>query len=289
MAEYHKVHPAGESSSSLEQPAIATTAKKPENQSSEAPLLPAGSPRSSSPSSPPQAGKPVPPPPGTYVIQLPKDQIFSYPPPENATNFRHLSSRKPRRSCCRLCVCYTIFILFLIIAAAAISAGVLYLIFRPKAPKYTVLDVAIRGLNLTSASAMSPVFDVSIRAENPNKKIGIYYLSGSEVEVSYSDIILSNGALPAFYQPSRNVTVFQTALEGSDVVLSNNVRLAMANEQRKGNVPFRLNVKAPVKIKVGSVKTWKITVKVKCDVAVNALSQQSKIVSKDCNYSVKLW
>ncbi|CDP19130.1 unnamed protein product [Coffea canephora] len=289
MTDYHKVHPAGESSSSLEQPAMATTVKRPEKKSSEAPLLPAGSAQSSSPSSPPPAEKPLPAPPGTYVIQVPKDQIFSYPPPENASNFQKLSSRKPRRSCCRLCVCYTVFVLFLVIVAAAISAGVLYLVYRPKAPKYAVLDVAIRGLNSTSTSAMSPEFDVSIRAENPNKKIGIYYLSGSEIQVSHGDVGLSNGAWPVFYQPSKNVTVFQTALKGSDVVLSDDVRLAMANELREGNVPFRLNIKAPVKIKVGSVKTWKITVKVKCDVAVDALNQQSKIVSKDCDYSVKLW
>lgn len=261
----NKVYPAGKSSAPAAQAA----------------------PASSSPSPHSPAQKPVPPPRGTFVIQIPKEQIFSYPPPENAKDFQF--QRKPRRSFCRRCFCCTFSLLLLLIVAAAIAAGVLYLVFRPKAPKYTVLDVAIRGFNLTGSSPMSPEFDVSIRAENRNQKIGIYYQSGSEVEVSHGDVSLSNGALPVFYQPSDNVTVFQTALKGSKLVLPSGVRMAMGKEQRKGNVPFGLRIKAPVKIKVGSVKTWKMTVKVKCDVTVDALNEKSKIVSKDCDYRVKLW
>ncbi|KAL3530174.1 hypothetical protein ACH5RR_009496 [Cinchona calisaya] len=289
----NKVHPAAAGESSSEEQPSSTSPKRFANQSSE-PLLPSGSSpsSSSSPSLPPPqspAQKPVAPPPGTYVIQLPKDQILSYPPPENAKKFQLLSSRKPRRSFCRRCCCFTICLLLFLIVAAAIAAGVLYLVFLPKAPKYTVLEVAIRSMNLTSSSAMSPEFDIGIRAQNPNKKIGIYYQSGSEVEVYYDDVNLANGALPAFYQPSNNVTVFQMALKGSDVVLSNSVRLAMGNTLKQGNVPFSINIKAPVKLKVGSVKTWKITVKVKCDVTVDALTEKSRIVSKDCDYDVKLW
>ncbi|KAI5667188.1 hypothetical protein M9H77_17041 [Catharanthus roseus] len=232
---------------------------------------------------------PTPPPPGTYVIQLPKDQIFNYPPPENENKFRHLSNKKPRRSCCRLFLCYTIAFILIFILALAIAAGVLYLVFRPEAPKYTVSGIAIRGMNLTSSYPISPEFDVNIGADNKNKKLGIYYQSGSEIEVFYNDVILSNGVLPVFYQPSKNVTVFRTVLKGSNVVLGNAVRSKLVNEQKQGKVPFRLNVKAPVKIKVGAVKTWEITVKVKCDINVDAVNEKSRITSRNCDYSVKLW
>lgn len=232
---------------------------------------------------------PPPPPPGTYVIQLPKEQIFNFPPPENQKKYRSLSNNKPRRNSCRVCLCYTISLLFIFVIALAIATGVIYLVFKPEAPSYSVSEIAIRGMNVTSLATISPQFDVSVRADNKNKKIGIYYQTGSEVEVSYGDVILSNGVLPVFYQPSKNVTVFNTVLKGSNVVLANAVRAKLGNEQKQGNVPFRLKVKAPVKLKVGAVKTWEINIKVKCDISVDAVNEKSRIISRDCDYSVELW
>ncbi|XP_052186227.1 NDR1/HIN1-like protein 13 [Diospyros lotus] len=236
----------------------------------------------------PGSESPVPPP-ATYVIQVPKDQIYRHPPPENARRMKNYSRRNPRRSCCCRCLCWTLGLLALFLVLLAATAGILYLVFRPESPKYSVEDVAVRGFNLSSASTVSPKFDVTIRARNPNNKIGIYYEKESSVEVYYSDVRLCNGALPAFYQPSNNLTVLVTNLEGSNVILSSGVHSALVNDQEKGKVPLRVRVKAPVKLKIGAVKTWTITVKVKCDVAVDSLTTSSKILSKDCDYSVKLW
>ncbi|XWS53241.1 hypothetical protein CRYUN_Cryun11dG0140900 [Craigia yunnanensis] len=227
--------------------------------------------------------------PGTYVVQIPKDQIYRVPPPENSRRYAHLSKRKAGRStCCRCCCCLltTILVLFL---AAAIAAAVVYFVFKPESPNYSVESVAIKGFNLTSSSSLSPEFDVTVRAHNPNDKISIYYEKGSSVKVYYEDVNLSNGALPVFYQPTNNVTLFKTALNGSGVELTNAALRALSDEQNKGTVPFTLKLRAPVKIKVGSIKTWKITVKVTCKITVDKLTAASKIVSKDCDYGVDLW
>ncbi|KAL0370260.1 UNVERIFIED_CONTAM: NDR1/HIN1-like protein 13 [Sesamum angustifolium] len=144
-------------------------------------------------------------------------------------------------------------------------------------------------MNLTSGSPISPGFDVSIRAENPNGKVGIYYLKDSAVDVLYDNVKLSDGVLPAFYQPRKNVTVLETSLTGTNVALEAAVRRTLRNAQNQRRVPLVVNVKAPVKIKVGSTKTWEIAVKVKCDVVVDALNERAKIVSNDCHYSVRLW
>ncbi|KAG8371076.1 hypothetical protein BUALT_Bualt13G0049300 [Buddleja alternifolia] len=244
---------------------------------------------SSSSTSPNHSGEYRKPPPATYVVQLPKEQIFRYPPPENAAKFEARNRRKNSRSCCRRCCCFTVCLLLLVIIATAISAGALYLVFRFKTPKYTVTNLAIKGMNLTSPASILPEFDVSIRAENPNGKVGIYYLKNSEVNVVYNGVKLSDGVLPVFYQPKKNVTVMQTELRGSDVVLGRSVKTALRNARNQRRVPFVVNVKAPVKIKVGSAKTWEINVKVKCDVVVDDLNNRAKIVSKDCDYSVRLW
>lgn len=236
----------------------------------------------------PLPSKPVPPP-ATYVVQFPKEQILRYPPPENARKYQMYTRRAKRGTCCRRCCCFTLCLLVLLIVAAAISAGVLYLVFRFKAPKYTVTHLAIKGVNLTSAVPVSPGFDVSIRAENPNGKVGIYYLDGSAVNVFHGDVLLSHGVLPNFYQPKKNTTVIQTELKGSGVVLGGTVKTALRDEQSQGRVPFAVRIKAPVKIIVGSANTWKINVKVKCDVVVDTLDEKAKIISNNCDYSVRLW
>ncbi|KAJ4724559.1 Late embryogenesis abundant (LEA) hydroxyproline-rich glycoprotein family [Melia azedarach] len=245
-----------------------------------------GAPRPAHP--PPQ--KPVPPPAGTYVVQIPKDQVYRVPPPENADRLKRLSGRKSSRGraccCCRFFCCS----LLLLILLVAIAAAVFYFVFRPEAPKYSIDSVSISGLNLTSASSpILPEFDVTVRADNPNNKIGIYYEKGSSVKVYYRDVNLCNGALPQFFQPRNNVTVFKTALKGSAIELTSSVRNDLVADAKSQTVPFKVNLRVPVKIKVGSVKTWTIKVKVKCDLTVDQLTAKSKIVSKDCDYGVKLW
>ncbi|PIN06897.1 hypothetical protein CDL12_20540 [Handroanthus impetiginosus] len=267
--------------------AIATAAADPTQSSSSAATSSKQSDQIPKPPIPPPSN-PIPPPPA-YVVQLPREQILRYPPPENARKIEAFKRHKNRRSCCRRCCCCTLCLLLFLIVAAAVSAGVMYLVFNFKSPKYTVTNISINGMNLTSAAPISPGFDVSIRAENPNGKVSIYYLNHSAVNVFYKDVKLSDGVLPAFYQPKKNVTVLRTSLRGSDVVFGSAVKTALRNGQKQGKVPLVLNVEAPVKIKVGSVKTWEITVKVKCDVVVDALNKKANILSKDCDYSVRLW
>nr|POF03065.1 ndr1/hin1-like protein 13 [Quercus suber] len=228
--------------------------------------------------------KPVPPP-GTYVIHIPKDQVYRVPPPENANRYQALTrkSKTRRRPCCR-CLCWSLGILAFLLALLAVSAAIFYLVVKPRSPNYSVDAISVSGLNLTAADAaastaslkVSPEFDVTVRADNPNDKIGIYYEPKSSVEIYYDD-------------PSNNVTVFETALKGSGVVLTSTVKNSLLQAQSQGKVPLLLTVRAPVKIKVGSVKSWTITVKVDCDITVDSLTANAKIFSKDCHYGVKIW
>ncbi|XP_020232014.1 NDR1/HIN1-like protein 13 [Cajanus cajan] len=224
---------------------------------------------------------------GTYVIQIPKDQAPRLSPPENYRNYAHYTRRETRRCrfCC--CLCWFISILLLLAVLLAAAAAVFYFVVRPKAPDYAIEGVAVKGMNLTSA-ALSPEFDVSVRAGNGNGKIGIYYEKGSSVEMLYDGAMLCNGALPAFYQPPNNVTVFETVLTGNGVELTASEKTALVKAVAQRSVPLTLKLRAPVKVKVGFVKTWKITVMVVCDVTVDQLTAQARIVNKDCSYGVDI-
>lgn len=249
--------------------------------------LPPSSPRKPAPPTP---ENPVPQPsPGTYVIQIPKDQVYRVPPPENASRFSYLSRRKPRRSCCARLCCTLLVSFIALILLSAVAAAVFYFVFRPESPHYSIESVSISGFNLTTSAPISPELGVTVKADNPNDKIGFYYRSGSSINVFYKDVKFGSGSLPVFYQGTNNVTKFTTALKGSGIELTGSTRKALIDEQKKGTVPLRLDLRAPVKIKVGSVKTWEIVVKVDCDLTLDKLTANAKIVSRKCDYGVKLW
>ncbi|XP_074285555.1 NDR1/HIN1-like protein 13 [Silene latifolia] len=231
--------------------------------------------------------------PGTYVIQLPKDQIFRVPPPENAHKFKRYTKRNPNRNYCRSCICYMISIILLLIILLGITFGILYLIYRPKIPTYTINGIQIKGVNLTAAkvtaTTITPVFNITVKTDNRNGKISIYYEQGSKINIYRDGVNFCDGELPAFYQPPKSVTVFSTELSGSGIVLSKSALEKLLNQQKNGKVPLEMDVKVPVRIKLGSVKFWTMTVKVKCDVAVNALTVKSKVVSQKCKVRFTPW
>ena len=109
-----------------------------------------------------------------------------------------------------VCLGYTLAAAILLLILLGIVAAVFYFVYKPESPKYTVDSIAITGYNLSSSRPISPEFGVSISANNPNDKIGIYYEKKSSIQVYYSDDRLSVGILPVFYQPVNNVTVFKT-------------------------------------------------------------------------------
>jgi len=223
------------------------------------------------------------PPPAVY-INVPEH----FHPSETTSRYPHYNRREPRRCgwCC--CLCWFIFIIIVLVILLGAAAGVFYLIYRPEAPAYTIKRVAVKGVNLTS-TAFSPEFDVVIRAYNGNDKIGISYKEGSSVAMFYNDVRLCDGVLPAFYQPSNNVTVLKAVLTGNDVQLTVSDQTALMNAVTEWSVPLKLELSVPVEIKVGSVTTWKINVRVECDVTVDQLTVHAGILRRNCSDRVYLW
>lgn len=238
---------------------------------------------------------PPPPPPGTYVVQVPKDKVFRVPPPENARLFDHYTRRAKRRrggcSCVRVCTCLLAGVLTLAVLLAA-TAGVVYLVVMPKRPSYTVQALAVSGLagvGNASAVAFSPEFDATVRADNPNGKMGVRY-EGGRVSVSYDGVPLAAGeasSWPAFYQGPRNATVFVAKAKGSGIRLSRGVRGQMAAAERLWSVPFDVDVEVPVRLQLGKVKTWAVPARARCTVTVDRLAAGAKVVSSSCNVKVR--
>ncbi|WVZ88163.1 hypothetical protein U9M48_034711 [Paspalum notatum var. saurae] len=240
------------------------------------------------------------PPPGTYIIQVPKDQVLRAPPPGRARRYKALASRparrrRLRRACC--CACAAAALLLLLAAA---FAGAVYLAFRPRAPAFSVASpLAIRGLDAAVASPpatlLAPELDASVRADNArNGRVGLEYLGGGGgvVAVSYGGgRELARGAWPAFRQPPRNVTVVAVAMRGRGVRLTEEERRRLAVDRAAGAVPLALEARVPVRLRFGSVlRTWTVGVRARCEVTVDRLDGDAEVVDRGCRVWVRpLW
>ncbi|KAG8055027.1 hypothetical protein GUJ93_ZPchr0001g31619 [Zizania palustris] len=233
--------------------------------------------------------------PGTYLVQMPKDKVFRMPPPENAHLLEHYTRRgKRRRSCSCFRVCAWLLLALLALAVVlVVFTAVIYLVFKPRQPDYTLVSLAVSGLggigNASSSApvAFSPEFVPTVRADNPNGKIGVHYEGdGSHIAVSYGGVRLADGAWPAFYQGPRNVTVLVATAKGSGIRFSQRMRAEIAAAERLQSVPFDVDIKVPVRLQLGDVKTWAVPLRVRCAVAVDRLTAGAKLVSKSCSVKV---
>ena len=224
-----------------------------------------------------------PPPPGTYLVQIPKEQIYRIPPPENSRRYEDLSRRKPNRSACRRCCCYSLAALLVLVTLAAALVGIFFLVFRPHKPMFSVSEVSVAGINLTSSTSLiSPLIKIKVRSENVNEKLGLIYGGGSAAEIFYDGAKLGDGEFTAFDQPAENVTVTVTTLRGSRIRLTSSTVEDLKESEKKGKVPFDLRIKAPFKFKVSAVTMWTMAVTVDCKVTVDKLSSSATVMTENC-------
>ncbi|CAN6348854.1 unnamed protein product [Urochloa humidicola] len=239
--------------------------------------------------------RPLSPPPGTYIIQMPKDQVLRVPPPDRARRYKKLAARPARRRLLRRACCFSCAAFLLLLLLAAAFAGAAYLIFRPRAPTFSVASLTIRGLldGGSNQTLLSPELDAAVRADNGrNRKVGIDYRGGGTVAVSYGGERLAAGPWPAFRQPPRNVTAFAVAMRGQGVRFSDEQRRRLAAERAAGAVPLAVEARVPVRLRFGStaMRTWTVDVKARCDVAVDRLDGNATAVNRGCRVKVRpLW
>lgn len=201
--------------------------------------------------------------------------------------------RKKRSRCCR-CLCWTLLAIIILIVIIAAIVGILYLIFRPKIPHYSVDYVTVTSFSIANNLSVQASFDITVTSRNPNKKIGIYYLEGSEITAWYNTTQLCNGTYPVFYQGHRNTTVVHLLLSGKPT-LTNELISGIQSQLETGSIPISVKGHVPVKIKFGALKLFKITGKIDCNLMLDSSTSgssssdmQFKFRSSSCKFKVKL-
>lgn len=218
----------------------------------------------------PDASGPKPPVGAYYSV---KDQALPGP-----ATYRGRSRGRSSCCCCFIWLCSILATITVILGFAVL---IFWLVVQPRAPKYQVDNVRIDGLDFTS-NTLTTVTTFQVMARNPNKKIGIYY-DRIHVKVETDGLNLGEGDLPTFYQGHKNTTYIDGTLNSGVLQIDQATQTVLLAAQNEGKVPLDLHVDVKARVKIGSWKSRKFTVKVRCDIDLDVRrTSGSQVVSKRC-------
>ncbi|KAL5757485.1 hypothetical protein ACOSP7_020096 [Xanthoceras sorbifolium] len=205
--------------------------------------------------------------------------------------------RRHRRSCCCSCCIWTTITVLLIVLLVAAAGVVLYFIYRPHRPTFSVSSLKVATLNLTSSSTLVAAINLNVTAKNPNKKV-VYYYDPIAVSVTTDDdIAVGDDSFPAFTHRTKNTTLLKFAIKSSGGALDDASASKLRSDLRSRNgVPLKIKLETKVKAKMGALKTPKIRIRVTCEgVKATAPTGKSATTASTANakckvdWRVKIW
>ncbi|KAG0469645.1 hypothetical protein HPP92_016345 [Vanilla planifolia] len=213
----------------------------------------------------------------TYVVQIPKNQIYRIPPPENAhlaEHYRtHVASLRHQRAPC-LKFLSRFFLIFAAVAVPLlIAALVLYLLVRPASPTLRVHHLA----------AKKTQFDVSASIANPSNAMGYLLDGGGAAVLAYQGKSVAKGEPPHFYLKAKESKTFRLEMHG--------VGKAADRERLRGSketVELRLTVDVPVRLGVWGLRLWEMKMNMDCEIMMKSLGKKARVASQDCKTKVMI-
>ncbi|XP_021729128.1 NDR1/HIN1-like protein 13 [Chenopodium quinoa] len=223
----------------------------------------------------------------TYIIQVPKDQIYRVPPPENAgivEKYRNPVQNNQsghRRRCAYWCLSIFLVVAFIVSVIVCVN----HFTLSPKNPDFSIKRVVIKNPPPSSKKNASPKIQVSLEATNPNSVNDIGYGQGNAT-LMYKGKAIGHGSYPALVNQESGKS------DEVDVVLAVSSKGGLpkelvsqshnSNNNRKKALVLNLLLNIPLKL-----KTWlftkKIDVKVGCKFEVNSVGEKIRVLSQKCD------
>ncbi|KAG5034572.1 hypothetical protein AAZX31_04G100600 [Glycine max] len=218
--------------------------------------------------------------PGTYVVQVPKDQVYRVPPPENARIAESHKKAPPKAAktsrCCLFCVLFFIIFFVLLILLGAVLGGLFSMLLTPKDPQFSITRFKV------VETKPHPKYDVTLEVHNLNSDVGVSYKNKGHVSLSLRRQEVASGAYPSFNQDAHDRTTFGVTLTSSKVGLPKEVEESVTNDKKKVNVTFSLAIHALARMKMGLLRSGTMKFDVTCNVKLDTLAKTTQVLSQQC-------
>lgn len=204
--------------------------------------------------------------------------------------------RRHGRSCCCSCCIWFTFLIVLLILIVAIAGAVIYVIYRPHRPTFSVTSLQVSYLNVTSSSTVNSKFNLNILAKNPNNKL-VFIYNPITISILSNDIDVGDGTIPSFVQEKKDTNQLKTAITSSGTALdSASVSTLKTGLKSKNGLPLQIQLDTKVKAKMGAIKTPNLGIRVTCDgITATAPSGKKAATASTSNakckvdFRVKIW
>lgn len=160
-----------------------------------------------------------------------------------------------------VCTFISIFLLL-----AGITLLVLWLVYRPHKPRFTVVGAAIYGLNTTSPPLLSATLQFNALIRNPNKRVSVYCDRFSAFVSYRNQAITPQVMLPPLFLEKHSQVSLSPVIGGTAVPVSVEVANGLMVDEAYGVVGLKLVFLGRLRWKAGTIKTAHYGFYVKCDV-----------------------
>ncbi|XP_055818441.1 NDR1/HIN1-like protein 13 [Solanum dulcamara] len=223
----------------------------------------------------------------TYVVQIPRDQVYRVPPPENAKiveNHRQPDTQKKRKC---TCCCWVFSAILLIGILIGIIVLIIHTMYAPKSPEFSITNVHFKNVtqpsngqkNKSHPQAVVPQFEIDLKIVNVNERMNVSFGKGDNgiATLSFKNHEIGRGKYPSISQKPKDSTNSQFNLDAGK--LTGDFQKSL-NDDKK-SIPMTLTINAPMEI-TSWAKTLKKDVTVTCDFDLESVKGKSKIKSEDC-------
>ncbi|OVA04003.1 Late embryogenesis abundant protein [Macleaya cordata] len=216
--------------------------------------------------------------------------------------------KRHRRSCCCACFLWSTLVIIALLLIAAIAGAVIYSIYQPKRPSFSLTTLKITQFNITTSKDesfhLNSNLDLIISAKNPNKEV-IFFYNPINISVSSNGVDIGDGSLPAFIHGTKNATLLRASITNPpstilDPVTANSLK---SDLKKKSGIPLMIQLNTKVKVKMGGFKTKKVGIEITCDriraVAVTTKGSksnstiwkfpESSVAKCKVNLRIKIW
>ncbi|KAK1436044.1 hypothetical protein QVD17_01819 [Tagetes erecta] len=184
------------------------------------------------------------------------------------TKFHHKRRHNSRRCFC-LCCFWSILIIILILILATVSGTVLYLLYRPHRPSFSIASLKISQFNLTTAidgtTQLTSKLNLTISAKNPNSKI-IFHYDPIAISCLTDETEIANGLFgTSFVSDPNNITIIRSSLSSNALLLETEaVKRIRSDLKRRAGLMLKVLLDTQTIVKFESFRSKKFGIRIEC-------------------------
>ncbi|KAI4389206.1 hypothetical protein MLD38_001455 [Melastoma candidum] len=219
----------------------------------------------------------------TYVVQVPKDQIYRVPPPENAILAERYKNPATARNngsgycCCgKRFSCVIAVVVIVLIIAIALVAGLSHLFLEAKDPVFHVESFLVKNVS------GGQEFEIGLGAKNPNTDSDVLYEKGGQSSLSFKQKKIASGGFPTLHQDKKSTVDVRITLRGTGGTLPAVIKTRMLGKRAMSHLSFTLKATFTAKLKKGLFRRHDVDLAISCDYEVDKLTGGTNILSEEC-------